>query len=183
MDLPTETPKVSPGPNHNSFHQKTKHQTNNPEKTPLLQPAPFRRLLCSVLEASKGSDGRQIDLARAACWWIDTHKEIYVLLSHAMMWKFQRWSACFRKFKCTHDFGTFIHFYGYLEGLLAPLFRQKLKQLPWLLALSARLCRSSTLPPFSLSTGLALALPNATGHTLHVLLSDPNMNGNCTRTI
>ena len=65
---PTETPKVSPGPNHNSFHQKTKHQTNNPEKTPLLQPAPFRRLLCSVLEASKGSDGRRIDLARAACW-------------------------------------------------------------------------------------------------------------------
>ena len=84
---PTETPKVSPGPNHNSFHQKTKHQTNNPKKTPLLQPAPFRRLLCSVLEASKGSDGRRIDLARAACWWIDTHKEIYVLLSHAMMWK------------------------------------------------------------------------------------------------
>ena len=76
------------------------------------------------------------------------------------------------KFKCTHDFGTFIHVYGYLEGLLAPLLRQKLKQLPWLLALSARLCRSSTLPPFSLSTGLALALPNATGHTLHVLLSD-----------
>ena len=45
--------------------------------------------------------------------------------------------------------------------------------------------RSNSPPPplFSLSTGLALALPNATGHTLHVLLADPDINGNGTRTI